>query len=1022
MPPLTRVLHCEAPHKKISLLTAAVIATLATASGNAFATTTNSTDTTYFSEYNDSVAITSTGQLHGTENQTDMSITGTLSNSGRVSDGKSLSVGGKITNDVGATIEDIGTISGGAGLSNKGTIKGDKLITSAYTTNEGGTIQIGQFGDVDHAVEFYVGGGTIEVSRDSYVKSMRIGNVDAATSVTFTGNLNVEDGFGLQDADASVNIGSFSGNGYVSAEAGTIKVTGDVNIEKNVGARTGGSIIVQGAVTSATGSIQVEEGGSVTAGSANVKKLYASGENSAIIVTGAVKTDEVNINTGSSLSVNSLAARTGDALTSFSNAGDVTITSSDLTTAKFVNRGTINKDESGTSHLDHLAVTSGAWITGDLNVKDFDIAGSLTVNENSTMNVDKLGTAEQAVMSLSVKEGATLNVSGDAFFGSGISGNGDVSVTGKANLVAGYQEIRVNLDAESFSALGMTALYGALNVEKDLTLEDTATFIVESDDLTIGQNLVLNGGAKVQMRNGADGLELDRVVFNTNENSYFQAYTNLSINEVEVDGYAHLETYANGKNSSLDIGSITVADNAVVMMENAGTLNDLSSTAEIDSLKLGDGATFINGVGTHGEETTPPFEGLNIGAVDGTNAVIRNEDGGSTHIGTLAGSGNTIESVTADGTGVKIAKNESGNLNYIVTDGDNYGSTQEALEAGAGKIESSTSNYTVKTLDDLVNGEGSAIFDSNGNQIYSAAQESRTMTALKQFSNATLVQWRYETNHLSDRLGEVRNNLGAVGAWARVYGADTKITDNVTSEVKTNTIQVGGDATVGNWIIGGAFSYTSMDGDISNGEADGETYSLAAYASGFFDCGGYIDAVGRIGWMSTDIKAFSGTGKLFDGSYDNTALGLSLEAGYHWNLTQTFFVEPQAELSYGYVLGDDFTTSMPNRVNVEQDDIQSLVGRIGARFGASFPEKAGTFYAQASVNHEFLGDNDFDATPAGGTRRSFDSDLDGTWISYGVGLQINATDALSVYGSLSRANGDDYQDDFRYSVGMRYMF
>ena len=129
-PPLTRVLHCEAPHKKISLLTAAVIATLATASGNAFATTTISTDTTYFSEYNDSVAITSTGQLHGTENQTDMSITGTLSNSGRVSDGKSLSVGGKITNDVGATIEDIGTISGGAGLSNKGTIKGGVHLRS----------------------------------------------------------------------------------------------------------------------------------------------------------------------------------------------------------------------------------------------------------------------------------------------------------------------------------------------------------------------------------------------------------------------------------------------------------------------------------------------------------------------------------------------------------------------------------------------------------------------------------------------------------------------------------------------------------------------------------------------------------------------------------------------------------------------------------------------------------------------------------------------------------------------------
>lgn len=1019
--PPPEVLHCQATPKQASLLTVAVIAALAAVSGNAFATTTINTDTTYSSGYDDSVSITSSGQLHGAD-QTDMSIAGTLSNSGKVSQGQSLSVGGKITNNTGAIIENIGTISGGEGLSNKGTIKGDRLITSGYTENLGGTIEIGQFGDADHAVEFYVGGGTIDVSNDSYVKSMRIGNVvDTETSVTFQRNLNVEVGFRLQDADASVSIGSFSGNGYVSAEAGTINVTGDVKIGQHVGARNGGSVIVQGAVTAANG-IQAEAGGTVTVGSANVNRLYASGENSAITVTGVAQTDTVIVNTGSSLSVNSLTARTGDALTTFSNAGDVTITSSDLTAVSFENKGTINKDAAGVSHLDHLAVTSGAWITGDLDVKDFDIAGSLTVNENSTMNVDKLGTAEQAVQPVSVKQGASLNVSGDAFFGSGLGGGGDINVTGKANLVASYQEIRVNLDAESFSALGMTALYGALDVKEDLTLEDKATFIVDSDDLTIGQDLVLNGGAKVQMRNGSDGLVLDRVVLNTNENSYFQAYSKLQINEIEVNGYARIETYADGKNSSLDIGSITAADNSVVKMENAGTFNGFSSTAEIDSLTLGDGATFINSAATHGGVPTPPFEGLNIGAVDGTNAVIRNEDGGSTIIGTLTGSGNTIESVTADGTGVLITKNESDNLNYIVADGDSYGSTQEALEAGAGKIESSTSNYTVKTLDDLVNGEGSAIFDSNGNQIYSAAQESRTMTALKQFSNATLVQWRYETNHLSDRLGEVRSNLGTAGAWARVYGADTKVTDNVTTDVKTNTIQVGSDATVGNWIIGGAFSYTSMDGDISNGAADGETYSLAAYASGFFDCGGYLDVIGRIGRMSTDIKASSGTGKLFDGSYDNTAFGLSLEAGYHWDLSQTFFVEPQAELSYGYVLGDDFTTSTPNRVKVEQDDFQTLVGRIGARFGAAFPEKAGTFYVQASVNHEFLGDNDFDATPEGGTRRSFNSELDGTWISYGVGFQINATDALGVYGSLSRANGDDYQDDYRYSVGMRYVF
>lgn len=390
-------------------------------------------------------------------------------------------------------------------------------------------------------------------------------------------------------------------------------------------------------------------------------------------------------------------------------------------------------------------------------------------------------------------------------------------------------------------------------------------------------------------------------------------------------------------------------------------------------------------------------------------------------IGTLTGSNNTIEVQTID-QGVTVNNNQSTGLVYqsLGDDADKYG-TQGALQKIADMIQSSEQGFTAKVADGLVDGAGQAEFNAAGEMTSMSKSESLTMSALKQFNNATLAQWRYETNHLSERLGEVRNNLGEAGAWARIYGADSKITDNVTTEVQTNTIQVGGDVTVGgNWIVGGAFSYTSMDGDISNGAADGETYTLAAYASGFFDCGGYVDVIGRVGRMSTDIDAFTSSGSRFDGSYNNTALGLSIETGYHWNINQTFFVEPQAELSYGYVFGDDFSTS--SRVQVEQDNFQSLVGRLGARFGATFPDNAGTFYFQASVNHEFLGDNDFDAGLEGQTKQHFSSELDGTWVSYGLGVQFSATDALSVYGSLSRADGDDYQDDYRYSVGLRYVF
>ena len=47
-------------------------------------------------------------------------------------------------------------------------------------------------------------------------------------------------------------------------------------------------------------------------------------------------------------------------------------------------------------------------------------------------------------------------------------------------------------------------------------------------------------------------------------------------------------------------------------------------------------------------------------------------------------------------------------------------------------------------------------------------------------------------------------------------------------------------------------------------------------------------------------------------------------------------------------------------------------------------------------------------------------DLGGTWVSYGFGGQINVKDNWSFYGSLTRANGSDYQENYRYSVGTRY--
>ena len=297
--------------------------------------------------------------------------------------------------------------------------------------------------------------------------------------------------------------------------------------------------------------------------------------------------------------------------------------------------------------------------------------------------------------------------------------------------------------------------------------------------------------------------------------------------------------------------------------------------------------------------------------------------------------------------------------------------------------------------------------------------DSPTLAAAKHFDAANLAQWRFEVNHISDRLGDVRNQRGTLGTWARVYGAEAKVDDSVSSDIRFNSIQAGADTALGdNWILGTALAYTNTDASFNNGEADADSFTFSVYGSAFFLCGGYLDVIGRVGRINSDIEVLTVTP--FDASYDNTTYGLSAEVGYRWDLTDTFYAIPQAELSYGFVKGDGYTAS--NDIHIEQDDFQTLIGRLGVQLGANFPEDRGSVYATFSYNYDFKGDTDATATRYGATPQNVHEELGGGWFSYGVGAQFNVTDATSFYGSLTRANGSVYTENYHYSVGVRHVW
>lgn len=276
------------------------------------------------------------------------------------------------------------------------------------------------------------------------------------------------------------------------------------------------------------------------------------------------------------------------------------------------------------------------------------------------------------------------------------------------------------------------------------------------------------------------------------------------------------------------------------------------------------------------------------------------------------------------------------------------------------------------------------------------------------------VQWRHENDTLLKRMGELRDAHGTVGAWARIYGSEQEYgAQSVTA--KNTTVQVGADYDVGSgWKVGGAFSYTDGSSSFDMGESDSNMYGVAVYGTWFADNGQFVDLIAKYSRLSNEFT--SGTMK---GDFDNNAFSVAAEYGWHFALNDVSFIEPSAGVTYGRIMGDDFMAN--NGVKVEQDDYDSLIGRLGVRSGFYFPNQKGTVYARAAVLHDFMGDMESTVSKAGKVAHLKD-ELGDTWFEYGIGANFNLTNATYTFVDLEKTAGGDIKEDWRWNIGLRTVF
>lgn len=311
-------------------------------------------------------------------------------------------------------------------------------------------------------------------------------------------------------------------------------------------------------------------------------------------------------------------------------------------------------------------------------------------------------------------------------------------------------------------------------------------------------------------------------------------------------------------------------------------------------------------------------------------------------------------------------------------------------------------------------------------------------TSLSDAGNALLATARgtywtsVEIDRLTNRMGDARYaNNGEDGLWIRLRQSRLG-TDTGEGDFKSdNTVyQVGYDHAFqrdgGRQLVGVAFDYMDTDLDYKgiSGEGNTDRYGITAYTTWLADNGFYVDVVGKWGRLDNDFDIINGSGGRVKADYDNNMWAISAEVGRKLSNPKTgMFIEPNAQLQYTMVTDAQYSTNQGT--HVDQDRIDSVIGRMGVRIGRAFGEEQNhNIYAKADMFREFMGEQKIHVKDVT-TRVKGDTitvQNKGFWFDVGGGFQSQLGRDAYAYADVEYRFGNDLDKSWIVNAGMRYEF
>ncbi len=557
-----------------------------------------------------------------------------------------------------------------------------------------------------------------------------------------------------------------------------------------------------------------------------------------------------------------------------------------------------------------------------------------------------------------------------------------------------------------------------VNTENTTIHADSALVAMSNSVLNVNSNLVTNGKNAILTRGNSDvNINMDGkhttqlngdIVFNY-DGASSGTVINSNVN-VNLNGEGSFWTgntkaeWNNGNEGKPDADKMQVS-HMTLQVENGAQWNP-TSVKEVgnNSASAGSQAMALNSLK------------LNNGVVNldsdklGTNSPVKVEKiSGNGTITTNSLDNKLVIDDKAAGTKLKVEG--SGEIGDKILAGK---ATLEEL-AGTAKVGDKTASDEVGTQDGIIAGKMSAKVGDDGKIVASTVKRAiqQHNQAVSSMANLSLMTWRQENNDMNKRLGEVRASEGSQGIWARMARGQSKYGQQGIKN-QYNYYQLGYDSKISDdWILGGAFTYTDGDSNYTNGSGTNKHTGFAVYGSNLRDDGSFIDLIAKYAHMKNDFDVNGGVGS---GDYSTNGLSFSAEYGKRFH-QEGYWIEPQAELTYGRVSSADFTTK--NGASVHQDSMDSLVGRLGFSLGKDI--KQGNVYVRASYLYDFQGDTSVTMSK-GGAATSFKTDLGGGWWEFGVGTNLDLGHDTHFYLDVETTAGGDVDTPWQWNAGVRYSF